>query len=368
MKYYIISGEASGDLHGSNLMRAIYAKDPAADIRFWGGDRMAAVGGVMAKSIKDIAFMGFVEVAAHLHEVLGNLRYCKDDITRFAPDVVVLIDYPGFNLKIAKFAHDKGYRTVYYISPQVWAWKKGRIRTMRRCIDRLCCILPFERQFYIENKFNQATYVGHPLLDEVARYKAQAREQEDAERPIIALLPGSRCQEVRKTLPLMLSVAARRTEYRYEVAGVSMLGEAFYRQLMKDATDNVSLRMDSTYDVLSSARAAVVCSGTATLEAALFKVPQVVCYRANALSVALARRLLKIKYISLVNLIADAPVVRELIQDDFNVETLEGELRMVAEEGPQRSKMLDAYEQIVELLGAQGASDRVAQECMAFCN
>ncbi|MBQ9474419.1 MAG: lipid-A-disaccharide synthase [Bacteroidales bacterium] len=368
MKYYIIAGEASGDLHGSNLIRALKARDSEADIRFWGGDLMAAAGGTMVKSIRDLAYMGYVEVLSHAGEILRNIRFCKKDIVQFNPDVVVFIDYPGFNLRMAKFTHDKGYYNVYYISPQVWAWKKGRIKAMRKTVARLCCILPFEQQFYVDAHFPQATYVGHPLLDEVARFRASGQEPDTDERPLIALLPGSRKQEVRKMLPVMMQLAAHRKEYRYEVAAMSLLGTECYEPLLANKPDNVTVRYDATYEILSRARAAVVCSGTATLEAALFRVPQVVCYSANLLSIFIAGTMLHIKYISLVNLIADQPVVRELIQTDFNLATLDSELRLVANDGPQRNKMLDAYDQIINLLGHQGASDRVAQECLRARN
>ena len=368
MKYYIIAGEASGDLHGSNLIRAIKARDSEADIRFWGGDLMASAGGTMVKSIRELAYMGYVEVLSHAGQILRNIRFCKQDIVQFNPDVMVFIDYPGFNLRIAKFTHAMGFYNVYYISPQVWAWKKGRIRTMRKVLDRLCCILPFEQQFYADCNFTQATYVGHPLLDEVARFKAHEQPETDDSRPVIALLPGSRKQEIRKMLPVMLQLAAHRKEYRFEVAAMSLLGAASYEPLLVNKPDNVTVRYDATYQILSHARAAVVCSGTATLEAALFRVPQVVCYSANLLSIFIAGTLLNIKYISLVNLIADQPVVRELIQTDFNLTTLESELRLIADDGPQRNKMLDAYDQIIHLLGHQGASDRVAQECLRARN
>lgn len=372
MKYYIIAGEASGDLHGANLMRAIIAKDSDAHIRFWGGDRMASVSGAIieqVRHIRDLAYMGFVEVVAHLGTVTGNIRFCKRDIAEFAPDVVVFIDYPGFNLKIAKFVHGKGIKNVYYISPQVWAWKKGRLRSMKRDLDRLCYILPTERKFYAENVMPQAKYVGHPLLDEVSLYRTEGARGnlliEKDDRPIIAILPGSRKHELNRMLPVMLAVAARHKEYRFVVAAMSLIGKDYYSGYLPKDADNVSLFFDRTYDLLATSYAALVCSGTATLETALFKVPQVVCYQCNKVSAAIARLLIgdKIKYISLVNLIADKPVVCELIQSDFNVDRLDKEFEKIIDKG-NREIMLAAYDNVIDELGGTGASLRTAEECI----
>lgn len=363
MKYYIIAGEASGDLHGANLMRAIHRQDGDAQIRFWGGDAMQAAGGTMVRHIRDLAYMGFVEVAMHLRTVLGNISFCKQDIREFNPDVLVYIDYPGFNLKIAKYAHELGYRNVHYISPQLWAWKKGRIRTMRRDLDKLCYILPFEQDFYAHNNFPQAVYVGHPLLDAVAQYRAQGQDAPKANKPIIALLPGSRRMELRKMLPPMLRLAAKHSEYQFVIAGMSLLGEKFYQSFIQ-GMQNVSVIYDKTYPLLSVAHAAIVCSGTATLETALFNVPQVVCYQANALSVAIARLLIgdKIKYISLVNLIADAPVVTELIQGQVTDNALESEFEKIASHEDCRAHIFQGYARVHQILGNAGASDRTAKE------
>ncbi|MCR5423316.1 MAG: lipid-A-disaccharide synthase [Bacteroidales bacterium] len=365
MKYYIIAGEASGDLHGSNLMRAIVRRDAQADIRYWGGDRMAAIEGrtTMVKHIRDLAFMGFVEVVQNLRTVLGNIAFCKQDILAFRPDVMVFIDYPGFNLKIAKFTRQQGFRNVYYISPQVWAWKRSRLKAMRRDLDMLCYILPLERDFFARVDFPQALYVGHPLIDEVNNYRHAAGEGAAAHAgEVIALLPGSRKMELRKMMPPMLQLARRHPEYRFVVAGMSLLGEPFYRTLLgAEPPANVEVRYDSTYDILSQARAAVVCSGTATLEAAIFRVPQVVCYKANALSVAIAKAFAKVRYISLVNLIADRTVVRELIQQDLTDGVLEQEFRLVADDADTRERMLRDYDAVVALLGNGDASDRTAE-------
>lgn len=377
MKYYIIAGEASGDLHGGNLIRALLAKDPDAVIRFWGGDNMeqaaaAALPGhaVQVRHIRDLAFMGIVEVLSHLSAVLGNIRFCKHDILEFRPDVVVFIDYPGFNLKIAKFTHDHGFRNVHYISPQIWAWKKGRIRPMRRNLDSLCYILPTEQDFYAHNDFPQALYVGHPLLDEVQRYRA-AQPKEDAvlapagdDRKLIALLPGSRKQELRRLLPIMVRMAANHPEYRFAIAGMSLLGKDYYRQFIPTNVANVDIVLDDTYGLLAAAYAGIICSGTATLETALFRLPQVVCYQCNKISAAIARRLIasRIKYISLVNLIADKPVVCELIQDDYNLQRLETEFDRITSHPDVRQSMMDEYDRVAMQLGGIGASQRTADE------
>lgn len=367
MKYYIIAGEASGDLHGANLMRAILNQDGEAEIRFWGGDAMQEVGGTQVRHIRDLAYMGFVEVAMHLRTVLGNISFCKKDIRDFDPDVLVYIDYPGFNLKIAKYAHELGYKNVHYISPQLWAWKKGRIKTMRRDLDRLCYILPFERDFYAKNDFPKAVYVGHPLLDAVRNFQGDDLSVANEGKPIVALLPGSRKMELKEMLPPMLRLAEKFADYHFVIAGMTLLGDKFYSPML-GGLRNVEVVYDQTYQLLSKACAAVVCSGTATLETALFNVPQVVCYRANALSVAIARRLIgdKIKYISLVNLIADAPVVTELIQDEVNDDRVEREfLRLVKDEGA-RQEVLDGYAHVHEILGNAGASERTAREVIGL--
>ncbi|MBQ2508320.1 MAG: lipid-A-disaccharide synthase [Bacteroidales bacterium] len=368
MKYYIIAGEASGDLHGANLMKALMKQDPQAEIRFWGGDRMAAVGGTPVRHIRDLAYMGFVEVTAHLRTIEANIRFCKQDILQNNPDVCVFIDYPGFNLGIAKFTHQQGFKNVYYISPQVWAWKKGRLKAMRRDLDALCYILPSERDFFAHASMPQAQYVGHPLLDEVERYRLEASNTSHTDssdtRPVVALLPGSRKQELQRMLPPMLLLASHHPEYQFQIAGMQLLGESFYRQVMDRCglhPDNVEVLLDQTYPILSRSFAAVVCSGTATLETAIFRVPQMVCYKANAVSVAIARRLVKIKYISLVNIISDAPVVKELIQSDFSIDTLESEFNNITIDNDYRQQMLLGYDKVIDLLGNRGASERTAQ-------
>lgn len=359
MKYYIIAGEASGDLHGANLMKALLKRDPQAQFRFWGGDAMATIGGTPVRHIRNLAIMGFIEVAMHLRTVLGNIAFCKRDILQYRPDAVIGIDYPGFNLKIEAWAHQQGIRTVHYISPNLWAWKKGRIKNMRQTLDRLCFILPFEQEFFAKNNLPQAVYVGHPLLDAVNSRNTQVFP---SPRKIIALLPGSRRQELKNSLPQMALLAKRHPEYRFIVAGMSLLGKDIYDKLIP-SDRNIEVVFDQTYPLLASAHAAVVCSGTATLETALFNVPQVVCYRANPISIAIAKALVgrRIKYISLVNLIADQPIVTELIQEDFNPQRLEFEFVKIIIDTDNRSLMLDRYAFMRQLLGDGGASDKTAQ-------
>lgn len=385
MKYYLIAGEASGDLHGANLMRAIISLDPEAKFRFWGGDAMQAVGGTPVRHIRDLAIMGFVEVLMNLKTVLGNIGFCKQDILAFQPDAIVYIDYPGFNLKIAKFAHKHGFKNIHYISPQLWAWKKGRISNMRRDLNKLCYILPFEQEFYAHNNLPQSVYVGHPLLDAVSLFSKTSDISDQHSRPIIALLPGSRRQEIKKMLPSMVRLAHHHPEYDFVIAGMSLLGENFYKPFLQD-TDNISIIYDQTYSLLSSAYAALVCSGTATLETALFNVPQVVCYSANALSIAIARRFVgkRVKYISLVNLIADKPVVTELIQNDLSDNNLEHEFAIITNtnhsenhsakysfpsaHAVSRQQILDDYHLLHTLLGNRGASQRTAQQIIDTIN
>lgn len=360
MRYYIIAGEASGDLHGANLMRAIYKADPQAEIRFWGGDAMQQVGGTMMRHIRDLAYMGIIEVASHLRTIRGNMAFCKQDISHFHPDAIIYIDYPGFNLKIAKWAHKNGYRNYHYISPQLWAWKKWRIKSMRRDLDRLFYILPFEQDFYAKNDFPQATYVGHPLLDALDRF--QDKESVVATtKPIIALLPGSRSHELKLMLPSMQRLAQRHPEYHFVIAGMKLLGGSIYQPYLEE---NISVVYDKTYQLLAQAHAAVVCSGTATLETALIGAPQVVCYKANALSIFMARILIgnKIRYISLVNLIADQPIVKELIQGSLTDAALEAEFQRITTDAQARQAILEGYAQVRQLLGDGGASQRVAQQ------
>lgn len=362
MKYYIIAGEASGDLYGANLIEALRKQDPEAEFRFWGGDAMTKAAGQPQRHIRDLAIMGFVEVVLHLRTVLGNISFCKQDILGWHPDAVIGIDYPGFNLKIEKWAHAQGIKAIHYISPQLWAWKKGRLKGMRRYLDRLCYILPFEQDFYAKNNMPQATYVGHPLLEIIQGRPADAPLFPDDPRPVIALLPGSRKQELTKNLPGMVRLAAKHPEYHFVVGGMSLLGKAMYDRFVAPSA-NISVVFDQTYRLLSQSFAAVVCSGTATLETALFHVPQVVCYRGNAVSIAIARALVgrRINHIALVDLIDDSNVVTELLQQDYNDRRLEEEFRLITLDTANRQRMLDGYRRVEEKLGSAGTSLRTAQ-------
>ena len=362
MKYYLIAGEASGDLHGANLMRALQQIDPEAEFRFWGGDRMEAVGGKLIKHYRDLAFMGFWEVVTNLRTILRNIDFCKRDITQFQPDALIFIDYPGFNMRIAKWAKEIGIPTHYYISPQIWAWKENRIKAIKRDVDAMYVILPFEKDFYEEKHQYPVHFVGHPLLDAIAARKEVSEDvfkQENGldERPIIALLPGSRKQEIAKMLSVMLSVVGSYHQYQFVIAGAPSLGYDFYKQFIKE--ENVHFVTGKTYDLLSHAHAALVTSGTATLETALFNVPEVVCYRGNWISYQIAKRVISLKYISLVNLIMDAPIVTELIQGELNTKNLKTELEKLL--NPEhRAKLLKDYKTLREKLGNEGASERTA--------
>lgn len=361
MKYYIIAGEASGDLHGSNLMKALKKKDAKADFRFWGGDLMQAQGGILVKHYRDLAFMGFLEVVQNLGTILNNIKICKKDIEAYKPDVLVLVDYPGFNLRIAKFAKSLGIKVIYYISPQLWAWKEGRVETIKKYVDEMMVILPFEKDFYKKHQVD-AHFVGHPLLDAISGLQPISEsdfKKDNAlnDLPIIALLPGSREQEVKKMLELMLSVRPHFKNYQFVIAGAPSLPKSFYEQFVDADVHFVS---NKTYDLLRCSKAALVTSGTATLETALLNTPEVVCYKSSKISYAIAKRLVThIKYISLVNLIMDREVVTELIQDDLNTKNLVLELNKILD-GNSRQTMLDNYAILREKLGGSGASDHAA--------
>ena len=363
MKYYIIAGEASGDLHGSNLMRALYQEDPKADIRFWGGDLMQEVGGTLVKHYRTLAFMGFAEVIMNLKTILNNISFCKKDIEKFNPDVIIFIDYPGFNMRIAKWAKQRGIKTHYYIAPQIWAWKENRIKAVKRDFDKLFVILPFEKDFF-EVKHNfPVDFVGHPLIDAIHHRKKTdetqfRRENNLDEKPIIALLPGSRKQEISKMLSVMLSVVNDFTDYQFVIAGAPSQEFEFYKQFL--TTQNVKFVSNKTYDLLSISTAALVTSGTATLETALFKVPEVVCYKGGWISYQIAKRIITLKYISLVNLIMDSEVVTELIQEECNQKRIKEELSKLLETN-HRNKLLANYDILETKLGGLGASQKTAQ-------
>jgi lipid-A-disaccharide synthase len=364
MKYYVIAGEASGDLHGSNLIKALKAIDHKADIRCWGGDLMQNAGGILAKHYKELAFMGFLEVLTNINKIFKNIAFCKQDIQQFNPDILVFIDYSGFNLRIAKWGKDEGFKTSYYIAPQIWASREGRIEKIKNTIDAMYVTLPFEKEFY-EKKHNfKVNFVGHPLLDaikntpkvDVLGFKKEY--QLDLEKPIIALLPGSRKQEVSKMLTLMLSVVADFPDCQFVIAGAPSLDLDFYNPFLKNSS--VNLISNKTYDILQVAYAALVTSGTATLETALFKVPQVVCYKGNWISYQIAKRIITLKYISLVNLVMDKEVVKELIQEELNTKNLRTELNHILNP-EKRSIILKNYGILEEKLGGEGASKKTAE-------
>lgn len=359
MKYYLVAGEASGDLHGANLMKALLMEDPEAEFRFFGGEKMQQVGGTLVKHYADMAFMGFVEVLMNLQTIFKNLKACKEDLLNYRPDAVILIDFPGFNLKIAEFAKQQGIKVCYYISPKVWAWNQKRVLKIKKVVDELFCILPFEVDFY-EKWGMKVHYVGNPLLDEIGNFKVDGRFKNDAhldERPIIALLPGSRRQEIERLLPFMLAMVNRLPKYQFVIAAAPNFEAQYYHQFIGDK--QAKLVFGKTYDLLSVSHAALVASGTATLETALFSVPQVVLYRGAAISIAIARLLVKIKFISLVNLILDKKAVTELIQEDCNEERILSELNIIVD-GEGREQQLAAYRHLQELMGSAGASTRTA--------
>jgi lipid-A-disaccharide synthase len=362
-KYYIIAGEASGDLHGSNLIRAIYAKDATATIRCWGGDLMLAAGGTLVKNYKDLAFMGFAEVVTNLRTILGNMKFCKQDIEQFQPDVIVMIDFPGFNLPIANWAHPKGYKIVWYISPQIWAWKEKRIHEIKKSVDKMLVILPFEKAYYAKWNY-KVEYVGHPLIEVIEKFKKQPLAISNkllANQQIVALLPGSRKQEILKKLPIMLSMARRFPTYHFVVAKAPGVADDFYAPMLA-LYPNVSAVANQTYSLLQKATAALVTSGTATLETALFGVPQVVCYKANAISYEIAKRVIKIKYISLVNLIMDKLVVKELIQHELSETKLALALKEILEDKKNITRIKNDYHDLWDLLAAGGhASEQAAK-------
>ncbi|MBK8845343.1 MAG: lipid-A-disaccharide synthase [Bacteroidetes bacterium] len=362
MKFYIIAGEASGDLHGSNLIKALKHKFPTANFRSWGGDLMQEQGATIVKHYRELAFMGFAEVLFNIRTILNNLSFCKEDIAAYQPDCVIFIDYPGFNMRIAEFVHDQGIKSIYYIAPQVWAWKKSRVHKLKRTIDKMLVILPFEKAFYA--KYNvEACFVGHPLLDAVQQYRSQQKSSLQVDKPVIALLPGSRKQEINAMLPLMLRMPAEFPDYKFVLAAAPSIDDSFYASIINNAS--VEIVRNKTYDVLNIAHAAIVASGTATLETALFRVPQVVCYKGNWVSIQIAKRLVDIKYISLVNLIADKKIVTELIQEDFNFERLRSETEKIIA-GNGRQQMIADYDQLITLLGNSGASDKAATEIANF--
>ena len=360
MKYYLIAGEASGDLHGANLMKALKEKDSNAEFRFFGGDKMVAEGGAIVKHIKDMAFMGFIEVMANLNTILKNLKFCKDDLASWNPDTVVLIDFPGFNLKIAEFAKENNLPVCFYISPKVWAWNQKRVIKIKRIVDHLFCILPFEVDFYKAWGMD-VDYVGNPLLDAIADFKPDKYffdHHNINSKNIIALLPGSRKQEISRLLPVMIEMIDKFRGYQFIIAGAPNFDKEYYTQFL--GGKNVQVLFNATYNLLNNANAAIVASGTATLETALFNVPQVVVYRGHPVSITIARMVIKIKFISLVNLIMDKTTVKELIQADCTPKAIGDELDSILNNSLYRKKMLDDYTTLHQKMGSPGASARTA--------
>ncbi len=366
MKYYLIAGEASGDLHGSNLMKALKLEDSDAEFRFFGGDLMQAEGGVLSKHYSEMAFMGFVEVIANLSTIFKNIKKAKQDILAFQPDVIILIDFPGFNMKIAEFAKKENLKVFYYISPKVWAWNQKRVLKIKKYVDRMFCILPFEVDFYKKWGMD-VDYIGNPLLDAITanRPDDQFKVNHDLDvRPLIALLPGSRKQELDRVLPEMVKAADRFPEYQFVIAGAPTFTAVDYLQYLGNR--EIPVVFNATYNLLLNSNAAVVTSGTATLETALLKVPQVVVYKGNPVSIAIARMLVNIKFISLVNLVMDDAVVKELIQEDCNSVQIGRELDLLLNDQLYRTGMLINYDELALKMGAPGASERAAKLMVGY--
>ena len=360
----MISGEASGDLHASNLLKALKSYRDDLEVRAWGGELLEEQGATLVKHYKDLAFMGFLEVAKNIRTILGNIKFCKQDILDFGADALILIDYPGFNLRIAEWAKKRGIKVFYYISPQIWAWKSSRVHKIVRSTDRVFTILPFERAFYQKYGYD-AEFVGHPLLDVVQNYQGEKLELR-TDKKVIALLPGSRKQEISKKLPKMINMLKHFDDYHFVIAAAPAQDIEFYKQFIPEdvfKNDQLSIVEGKTYPLLQRAHAALVTSGTATLETALFDVPQVVCYESSKVSYEIAKRLVKIKYISLVNLIADKKIVTELIQDELNEANIKTELALILE-GEGRTKMLAAYSELKNTMGNSGASDKTAKKIL----
>lgn len=371
MKYYLIAGEASGDLHASHLMAALQQEDAAAEFRFFGGDMMQAVGGTLVKHYRELAYMGFIPVLLHLRTIFSNMTYCKKEISQWNPDVVILVDYPGFNLTIADYVHKELHLPVfYYISPKIWAWKEYRIKNIRRDVNELFSILPFEIDFFERKHHYPIHYIGNPTVDEVAAYKEQNPYDKEAfradmyldERPVLALLAGSRRQEIRDNLSRMLEAATAHPDFQIVLAGAPSVPESFYREIIGNR--KVRIVFDQTYRILQHADAALVTSGTATLETALFKVPQVVCYymKAGKLASFLRRFLLKVRYVSLVNLIADGEVVKELVAGDMTRQNLAVELDRILHDEAYKARIQEGYEEMSRRLGERGAPAHAAQK------
>jgi len=361
MRFYVIAGEASGDLHGANLIKALKTKSPESEFRAWGGDLMEAQGATIVKHYRDLAFMGFTEVLLNLRTIFRNIAFCKQDLLAHRPDALILIDYPGFNMRIAEFAKQNGIKVFYYISPQIWAWKESRVHKLKKTVDHMMVILPFEKDFYAKHGM-EVTFVGHPLLDVINGEETAAPIERKSD--LIALLPGSRRQEIKRMLPIMLRMPALFPDHKFVIAGAPSIEPEFYHQIISEA--DVQLVFGQTHELFKTAKAGLVTSGTATLEAALFGMPQVVCYKGGRISYLIARMLIKVKYISLVNLIADKEIVKELIQKDLSPTQLKHELSIIL--SPEGSvKMQADYLELRQLLGGPGASERTAGHVLKNC-
>lgn len=367
MRYYIIAGERSGDLHGSNLVKEIKKKDPLSQFRGFGGEYMEQAGVDLAVHYAELAFMGLAELITNANKIKKYIRLCKDDILTYKPDVIILIDYGGFNLQIAKFGKRTGIKIFYYIPPKYWAWYQKRALWLKPYVDRLFVILPFEKEFFKKFKWD-AEYVGNPVLDAVKAHvsdnQAQPTSQLQIEGPFIALLPGSRKQELKRIIPLMARIVKRFPNHQFAVAAVNNLDQSWYQEL--NVFQNVRLIFEDTYNLLQQSTAAIVTSGTATLETALFKVPQIVVYKANAISYWLAKRLINVPFISLVNLIAGYEVVKEMIQSEANPERVSQELKKILEDNNYRTKMVEGYDQIIKTLDTGSASENTARLMVGY--
>lgn len=366
MKYYVIAGEPSGDLHASNMMKELLLLDKNIEFRFWGGDLMEAVTHQKPrKHIKDLAFMGFVEVAKNIRTIFKNIAFCKQDILEFKPEILILVDYPGFNLRIADWAKQQGIRVFYYISPTIWAWKENRVEIIKRSVEKMFVILPFEVAVYKKHHY-EADYVGHPLLDAIEQEKTNLPDKATFisknnldDRPIIAVLPGSRKQEIERMFSIMLEVVNDFKDYQFVIAGTTNLPKEAYQMAIDK---NLKVVFNQTYALMHNSHAGIIKSGTSTLESALFRLPQVVCYKGGTVSYSIARMVVgnRVKYISLPNLILDKPVVKELIQSDLTSKNLKEELVKIIS-GPVREEMLNEYDGLIKLLGNSGASKKVAE-------
>ena len=364
MRYYIIAGEASGDIYGANLMHDLQHNDSKSEFRFWGGDLMQKYGGTPIKHYKELAFMGFIPVIMNIRTILNNISFCKKDIKEYNPDVLILIDYPGFNLKIAKFAKSINLKVFYYISPTVWAWHKSRINIIKSSIDKLFVILPFEKEFFKQHNYH-VDYFGHPLLDEIEAKKKDIKPRKIflqdnnlSKKKIIAILPGSRKQEISKILLIMISIVKDFSEYQFIIAGAPGLNIEFYKSIIRN--QNISIVFNQTYSLLKYSVAAIVTSGTATLETALFNVPEIVCYKTNWLTFSIAKKIINLKYISLVNLILDKEAVKELIQDDLTSDNIKDELYKILINKGHLNKIKQDYIELNNILGNNGASKKIA--------